>query len=351
MAKSVRLSDIAQRVNVSTVTVSKALSGQKGVSEEMRQRIIQVADELGYTKKNTANTEHKSHTIGVIVAERFMQNANTFYWKLYQELSQKAMLRNCFSIIELVAHEEENTGVIPRIIQEKRAEGLIILGSFKREYVLRLVNGLDVPYLHLDSRPEAENGDSVVSNNLMGAYSMTNYLFKMGHRDIGFVGTRLCTSSIDDRFLGYYKSMMEHGESLREEWILNDRDREFGKMDMERQFILPQKLPTAFFCNCDAAALYLICKLNRAGYRVPEDVSVAGFDHYVSVSDSYLTEKLSDIRLTTYEINLKEMAGRALHIILHKMDNSRYSSGMIVLPGKLIVGNSVKKVGDEILQV
>ena len=88
MGKSVRLSDIGARLNVSTVTVSKALSGQKGVSEEMRAKIVSLADEMGYVRTTSSekNEERSSYTIGVVVAERFLNESQSFYWKLYQEI-------------------------------------------------------------------------------------------------------------------------------------------------------------------------------------------------------------------------------------------------------------------------
>ena len=82
MAKAVRLSDIGERLDVSAVTVSKALSGQKGVSEEMRQKIIQVADELGYLKRAKEEDRKRSYNIGVVVAERYLQEGESFYWRI-----------------------------------------------------------------------------------------------------------------------------------------------------------------------------------------------------------------------------------------------------------------------------
>ncbi|MGN0400071.1 MAG: LacI family DNA-binding transcriptional regulator [Blautia sp.] len=348
MAKTVRLSDIGERLNVSTVTVSKALSGQTGVSEELREKIIRVADELGYTKKKKEKQEKKTYTIGVIVAERYLQDGQTFYWKLYQELSQRAINKNCFVILEVIDYDTERAGKFPRILEENKVDGIIIMGTFKAGYANYLENHIMIPFLNLDTPGTMDNSDSVVVNNLMGAYRMTNYLFEMGHHKIGFVGTRLVTTSIDDRFFGYLKSLMEHGVALNEEWLLDDRDREYGKMNGQEKFKLPKEMPTAFFCNCDVAAWVLIKKLNERGYRVPEDVSVVGFDNYVIGTEVYQDDRLREIGLTTYEIDMGEMAKRAVHIITHKLENSSYSTGMFVIPGEFLERGSVKKNGDSI---
>ncbi len=345
MAKAVRLSDIGERLDVSAVTVSKALSGQKGVSEEMRQKIIQVADELGYLKKAKEEDRRRSYNIGVVVAERYLQEGESFYWKLYQELSQRAIARDCLMILEVVNHDAEIRGEFPKILLEKKVDGVIIVGAFKSAYSKLLAENIQIPFLYLDTPGTTDSCDSVVSNNMMGGYRMTKYLFDMGHSKIGFVGTRLATTSIDERFLGYVRSLMEHGMKVREDWIIDDRDREYGRVDIKEKFILPEEMPTAFFCNCDISAYLLVRKLGEAGYKVPSDISVAGFDNYVNRIDSYVLETLEDAGLTTYEINMKEMAKRTIHIMLHKLDNANYTTGMFVLPGRLIERGSVKRKG------
>ena len=89
------------------------------------------------------------------------------------------------------------------------------MGSFDRKYVNYLKTVSKKPLVSLDSFDVEGEMDSVVSNNMVGAYTVTNYLFEMGHRKIGFVGTRLATASIDDRYFGYLKSLMEHGIELK----------------------------------------------------------------------------------------------------------------------------------------
>lgn len=93
MAKAVKLSDIAAKIGVSTVTVSKALSGQKGMSDELRDRIVALADEMGYVKRvqNKEKEAGKSYNLGVIVAERYIVEKQSFYWNIYQEISQRAI--------------------------------------------------------------------------------------------------------------------------------------------------------------------------------------------------------------------------------------------------------------------
>ena len=100
MAKGVRMSDIAQRLGVSTVTVSKALADQKGVSEEMRERIKTLAEEMGYKAPVSARQEAKrSYNIGVIMGEQYVEKYATFYWEFYQKIITCASQENCYVIL------------------------------------------------------------------------------------------------------------------------------------------------------------------------------------------------------------------------------------------------------------
>lgn len=346
MAKAVKLADIGARLGVSTVTVSKALSGQKGVSDEMRKKIIRLADEMGYVKSvsEEKKTVRESFAIGVVVAERYLQENQSYYWMLYQEISIKAIECNCFPVLEVVSFDAEEKEEFPKVVTEKKADGLIILGAFKAEYAKYLIQNAGLPMLNLDTTNGWEYCDCVLSNNMMGGYRMTSYLLELGHERIGFVGTRLATSSIDDRYLGYLKALMEHGILWREDWVIDDRSLENGKIDSILKFTLPRDMPTAFFCNCDLSAALLIKKLSASGYRIPEDISVAGFDNYV-------TEDFAGIGITTYETEAKRMAERAVQIILGKCRGINYCPGAkggpetFLFAGKLIERNSVARIG------
>lgn len=161
--------------------------------------------------------------------------------------------------------------------------------------------------MFLDFYDEHADIDSVVTDNFYGAYELTNYLIAQGHRDIAYAGNIYSTSSIQDRFLGYYKSLLEHRLPLRNEWVLSDRDDEGAFVEME----LPQPLPTAFVCNCDQVAHNLVHKLIALGYRVPEDCSVVGFDN-----DVYAT--LIVPQLTTVGVDIEQMARTAIDSMMKK---------------------------------
>lgn len=339
MAKAVKLADIAERMNVSTVTVSKALSGQKGVSEEMREKIKKLADELGYKQPSAARlaSKNKSYNIGVMIADHYLDKYNSFYWQMYQEVATKAVQKECFTMLEVLTKELEQEKELPKLLKEAKVDGMIVIGKIEQEYLEMLEEEARVPLVFLDFYDAKRECDAVVTDNYYGAYLLTNYLFDMGHKKIAYVGTLLSTGSITDRYFGYAKSLMEHGVEVRKDWIIKDRDMDIAKVGTPGTFILPEEMPTAFVCNSDLTASELIKRLGEKGYLVPEDISVVGFDNY-------LYPGLCEVEITTYEVDVKEMARKTIHTLIKKMGNESYKRGISVIEGKVVLKNSVRRI-------
>lgn len=338
MAKAVKLADIAERLGVSVVTVSKALSGQKGVSEEMRGRIKELADELGYVQpsSNRKKRDEKSYNIGVLIQESYLEKYASFYWQLYQQVTTFALERSSFTILEVITKTVEYALELPKVVTEERVNGIVVIGQLDSDYLHMLNKSTTMPIVYMDFS-DGQNVDAVVSDSFYGAYYLTNYLFSMGHKDIAYVGTLLSTGSITDRYLGYHKCMMEHGLTPREEWRIDDRHPDNGEIDEKNLLQLPKEMPTAFFCNCDLTAGKLINKLQSLGYRVPEDISVVGYDNYIYPA-------LCDVRITTYEVDLKEMAKRVVSTMLKKLNHESYVEGVHIVEGHIVIKDSVKKL-------
>ena len=339
MKKEVTMTDIAAKVGVSVVTVSKALSGKSGVGKQLREEILSEAERQGYIPAESKRAEKKQIVVGVIVAERFISEKQSFYWKMYQELSQEAMRHEGFSLFEVVSGEEELACEVPKILRFKKADVLVVLGVFHRSYLTMLNEQSEIPLFSLDSVYEEVDGDAIIVDNSMGGYLMTNYLLERGHEKIGFVGTLHMTPSIDDRYLGYYKAMVLAKKTVEQSWIVDDRSTETGKVGAEGTLCLPdpENMPSAFFCNCDFTARLMIGKLEEAGYRVPEDISVVSFDHY-------LPEENPEVSLTTYEVNMKAIVRQMMTLIKTRLEETDWPFCTILARGRLIEGNTVREI-------
>lgn len=339
MAKSVKLADIAAILNVSTVTVSKALSDQKGVSEEMRERIKKLAQEMGYKSPSAMKLmkSRKSYNIGVLISERYFNQYESYYLQVYQVVATRAVAKECFTMLEIVSMKDEQDVVMPKLLQEDKVDGLIIIGLMKEDYLTRLEQFIKVPFICLDFYDRRSECDAVISDSFYGMYKLTNYLFDMGHTDIAYVGTLLYTDSIADRYFGYCKSLLEHGQKVREDWVIDDRSMETGDVRSGSELHLPEKMPTAFVCNCDLTAGVLVEILKKEGYKVPDDVSVVGFDNYLYPS-------ICRLGITSYEVDINEMARKAINNLIKKMSGEYYKPGLYIVDGHIVLKESVKRL-------
>lgn len=337
MRKKVKMADIAEELNVSVVTVSKALSGQKGVSEEVRDKIKNLAEELGYKQVGSLkyDKEYESYNIGIVVPDRYFGKYVSFYWQLYQEVTKESAERQCFTMLEVISMEDEMNSKLPMLMKEKKADGIIFMGQPREGYIKKLCDEGAMPLVCLDFYDKTTNCDSVISDGFYGTYMLTNLLFNAGHQDIGYVGTLQYTNSITDRYFGYCKSMMEHGETVKQNRVMNDRDWETGDVN-NYNFEFPEDMPTAFVCNSDLTACALIKSLKVKGFRIPEDISVVGFDNY-------LYPGLCDVGITTFDVNVKEMASKSIDRLIDKISKESQKTGIMMVEGSIVYKESVAK--------
>ena len=331
MAK-VRMQDIANQVGVSAVTVHNALAGRKGVSDEVRERILDKAREMGYfqNQKRAAGKAPGLRSIGVLISERYLADYITFYWKIYMEIAMAAPERGCAVMAEVLKHDAEKAGRLPRFVEEGAAEGLIVMGEVDREYIGLLKSSAKMPVVFLDFYYKDIAQDAVVTDGFYGMYLMAEYLYERGFRRMAYVGSIHATSSIMDRYCGFRRCLLEHGVPFREEWLLEDRDGT-GEIIVK----LPEELPEAFVCNCDLVAGRLIEELEKRGVRVPEDCSVVGFDNY-------LWPGLPDRGITTYEVDMKAMAQAALGKMLARLEGSDGAGRMELVSGHIVEKATVR---------
>ena len=338
MAKAVKLEDIAKCIGVSNVTVSKALADKSGVSEEMRKKIKLLAKQMGYVPVSSQKTKVEKGTgnIGVIIPYRFVENNSSFYWALYQNLVTKLQAKGYYAILELIPSEDENNCELPKLLQDEKVDGLVMIGQACGAYSEFIWKNSTVPTMFLDFYDTHMEYDTIITDGFYGMYILTDYLIKMGHKEIAFVGTLLATSSITDRYFGYRKALLEHNIPFNEEWLISDRNIHGDDF----QINLPEKLPTAFACNSDYTANVVINLLGERGLNVPEDVSVVGFDNY-------LHPNLSNLQLTTYEVPMEKMASLCVKTLLRKINQKEYIKGVQIITGEMIVKGTVAQAKEK----
>lgn len=338
MAKDVTLADIAAKVGVSNVAVSKALSGKPGVSDELRSKIKYVAERMGYIPNSSGvgkSVVTKTGNIGVVIPEHYYGYSISFYGQLYEKIVRALFDNQYYGILELLTKEDEQLSCIPKIIQDGKVDGVIFLGQMDEGYISGIVSQVELPVFFLDTYMPSIALDTVISDGYYGTYLLTNYLIGYGHKKIGFVGSVDATNSITDRFWGYRKALRESRIEFQSDWEIPDRDENGKTYDT----ILTRKRELdAYVCNCDYTAYTLIQNLEELGYRVPEDVSVVGFDDFLPIGMGMDAD-----RITSYSVDMVRMAEVCVKSLIMKIKQEKYVEGVQIITGKIVEKKTVRR--------
>lgn len=346
MGKSVTMRDVAAALGISTVSVSNALSGKQGVSSSVRDEIALKAREMGYvyeprmaagavpSSPSLAAAAPLECKIAVLAADRFL-DGDSYYATLYAMLSMECAKSNMITSLEVLPAADEDALKLPAFLQDKWLTAFIVLGQLSHPYIKALRDS-DKPYIFLDFYDTQDTSDAIVCDSMYGSYLLTDYLIKMGHRDIGFLGNVKATPSIMDRYLGFHCVIIRNNLVTRAECIVMDRDNSSASRIFDT-FSLPKKLPTAFVCNCDDSALRLVRQLSRMSIKVSDDVSVVGYDNHI-------TATICDPPLTTFAVDRCALVKDAVKAIKEKIANPAVTVCRKIVGGQVVYRQSVKDI-------
>ena len=335
-----KMDDIAKLAGVSKAAVSLALNGKPGIGPETRERILRIAAEHGYQPKTkTAPREQQAGTITFlvfansgIVLENYYQQP--FFRELIHYIEERCRVNGyslLFSSIDMSKFQEE----IRALADDKRSDGFIVLGTnMNKELLAQAADGLRAPLVVLDTCFETLPFPFIQINNIMGGYQAGSHLCALGHRNIGYIASDIRIRNFDDRRAGFLQALREAGLQL-------DADNEFAvaptilssQEELKKQLTAyldkGRKLPAAMFCECDYIAISAIKSLGELGFRVPEDVSVVGFDN---ISEALIVSP----ELTTVHVEKERMAHLAVDILMDAIDSGAAVASKIMVDTHLI---------------
>ncbi|MCL2462858.1 MAG: LacI family transcriptional regulator [Defluviitaleaceae bacterium] len=328
--KKVTLDNIARELGVTKNTVSKALRGQPGVSEELRGKIVRLSDEYGYQKKDQPPKEQPFLRITLVSNDSFIRDSYFTAALLsgifdYASMHQVS-IRNV--IVDMVRDDMKN--LMP--LQEKYCDGILVIGVIPDDAFVQLAD-LGIPLAAVDHYSSRVICDYVTTANRQGILQALEFLAARNHRRIGFINNVNRAYSFDERCAGYRDGMEKLGLPVDPRFVwpssnYDDRDYLRGQLDK-----LPAagEAPTAWICVNDYTAANFCSVLAERGLRVPEDVSVVGFDNIASLRQP----------ITTLEIRQQAMGGRALQRLLQRIRQPDEPYENIVVFPRLVDKGSV----------
>ena len=319
------MQDIADRLGISKVSVSKALSCKPGISDALRSRILAAAREMGYDRA----PQETARRFAFVVSKNFFLETDAFYSEMYFQFDRLCGEQGYSTALVIVSNAELEPPRLPVQLQMEEFSGVAAAGQMPDDFV-RLLEKPGRPLVLMDFNSSAVTACALLTENYYWGAMVTQRLVDRGHRKIGFVGQPGATKSITDRYLGYQRSLLLNRLPFRPEWVLVNNDTATGLYTPSIR--LPEDLPTAFVCHCDMAAYYLLGTLRQNGLECPRDVSVISFDN------TRLAETCRPA-LTSVSIDTGAFARKALELLTSA--EARAVSRRLFLPASLVERQSV----------
>jgi len=275
---TVTIKDIAKSANVSTATVSRVLNGAGGYNEATKKKIMQIAESLGYRRNEMARSlvKKSSNLIGII-----MPSVSTiFYADIVNGIEQVAQTHG-FSVILSHAGEKGNRLIdCLKMLEERKVDGLIIVSIPVNEEQIQAIESLSVPYVLLSTDTQNEQIPFIKVDDYEASYTATKYLIDHGHQKIGLAGVDLSDYVAGiPRIAGYKRALKDKGIDLSAHYIkAGDYSFSSGKEALYA-FHREQAEITAVFCVSDEVALGVISAAFDLGIKIPEDLSIIGYDN------------------------------------------------------------------------
>jgi DNA-binding LacI/PurR family transcriptional regulator len=330
VARPASIKDIAKLAKVSHSTVSRALRNSLQVNERTAKRIRLIAKRFGYRPSAAARSlvTHRTHTIGVVVTNI----SDPFVAGVVGGIEDGAS-RHGFSVFLANSNADPEQEIqIVQAFDERRVDGIVVTSSRVGALYVPVLSRRQVPIVLLNNQHPSEFAYSVVIDGAQGSLGSTRHLLELGHRRIAYLGDQFGHQSDTERYSGYRAALNGAGLRLNRSLVVNGDGKAEGALEpMSRLLALPRR-PTAVVCYNDMSAIGAMHKIRLAGLRVPEDISIVGFDD-LHISQ-YLNPPLTTVRQPMHEMGL--MAMETLIAILA----GNTSEQNIKVPGSLIVRGS-----------
>ncbi|MCC6423907.1 MAG: LacI family DNA-binding transcriptional regulator [Phycisphaerales bacterium] len=269
---------LAEALNISYLTVNRALAGHSAVSDKTSRRVLEAADRMGYRVNHAARSlkMQKTFSIGLVGCN----TPHSFWADILAEFEVRCRAKDYHVMVcHRLAGESSNR--CAEFLVERRVDGIVIAPDDTTENPDQLKRILgDTPVLFLNSAVAGIASAGVGTNSRAGMKQLTEYLIELGHRDFCYISGPQCDYTAQQRHLGFREAVagLQQGGSGR---IRIEHAKSFCQEDgaqITRDLLAGgQALPTAMVCGNDALAIGASIELARAGVRIPQDVSVAGY--------------------------------------------------------------------------
>ncbi|OCB00036.1 LacI family DNA-binding transcriptional regulator [Clostridium beijerinckii] len=331
---SVTIKDIAKLANVSHTTVSRALNNSPYINEETKVKIIALAKELNYVPNYSAKSLVllKSYVIGVFFSSISEGTSDTFFHEIIRGVNN--VIDKEYNLVVRGIDDYQYS----HLIDNRNFDGIIVVSQSKNDdEFIQTILEKNIPTVVINRYIENEGLVNIMSDDTKGVYDAVTYFIENDHRKIALLQGNKEFESTVYRKRGYIRALEDNNIPVNEEYILSGRyDLKSGYENMKKLLEL-ENVPTAVFCANDDIGVGAMKAIFEAGLKVPEDISIIGFDD--SNFCNYVTPPLTSVRKDS--LAMSEYGGRNL---LNLIKNKEVDKEKVYIQSQLVVRKSVKKL-------
>lgn len=325
--RRILLADVAARAGVSMMTVSRVLNNRPGVSTATRERVLEAAHAAGYVPHAPARGLASGRTgmLGLVIANLL----DTYYAEILQGAVTAAEAHGSRLVLHLTGTSDAREIAQVATLLGGSVDGLILVLPRAADYYIDTIAQRRFPCVLVDHRTLVTPLPAIRSTNRAGGEAGTRHLLDLGHRHIGFITGDMTYGCAVERLEGY-RALVERGMMPDERYVQEgDWTQASGRRAAEALLRLDPR-PTAIFASNDLEALGVYEAAHDAGLRVPEQLSVVGFDDRLEARQAYP-------RMTTVRQPLAAMGGLAVQMVLAQVAGQPLPEPVVELPTELVV--------------
>lgn len=331
-----KLRDIAELLGCSVATVSNAINGRGRMSGEVRQQILDKCAELNFVPNSAGRSLRLQRTdaVGVIYAPSFAELfGNVFYARIMEGLAETFGEAG----LDLVLGNRRDPDGMPSIVRQGKVDALVVLAGVFTATEYEVLRQCPVPLCFVDGYVRTFDADSLTSDGFGGGQQVAEHLFQQGHRRVVMTAYRSPLYNIEQRIAGFFSGLRSCGLDLLEADALIRVNNDKEAFDELLARLNSGNPPTAVFAVNDTMALNLMDALETVGRRVPDDVSVVGFDDDPAASRARPP-------LTTVGLKKRDIGAVSARLVLDRLAHPAKSIVHQVQPTKLVVRESVTRL-------
>ena len=329
----IKLEDVAHRAGVSPATVSRVVNNPTLVSEGTRARVEQVIAEMGYHPSRVARRlrveSGRSNLIGLVIPDI----QNLFFADIVRGVEDTAQRHGYTVFLGNADEDVEKERHYLDVMRSEAVDGVILPPSCETDTAAAQLVRDGIPVVCVDRRLAKLKVDTVVIDNVQGAFEATEHLLALGHRRIGFIGGRVHLSTSRERLQGYRQAFQNRDIPMDPTLVRAGDGRQESGCQLAAELLELADPPTALVAGNNLMALGALEAIHARGLRIPEDVAIIGYD------DTPWARALNP-PLTTVRQPGHELGSRAMELLLQRIQQPDRSTSSVLLHPTLVVRKS-----------